>query len=370
MYRVLQGLHENALVGHLIKTYDWDEFEQICNSHPTLMKSVLKNTNTPLHEICNIGSAPHHLLKRVVDCWPEATIARNRYGETPLHVKCRCSQYSLYPVKLLLETNQTSVRMLNGTGKAPLAIACLSGASVSVVKELVNAYPEALSIKDINDHTPIDLLWSSFAKTIPGASAISNYLKRGHDENIEMSGLLARFFEKMSFCLNRSKSLSSNADQAQDESTFELLLHTIIEANLHHCPHTLLDVYLTYDRDFGLQLDENGNTSLHIQILKGFDQKCLHVLLTKCKESASIVDSGGRLPLHLALKKQTNEKSSSFEKTVLEIMKANTEALDVKDPESSFYPFMAAAVINELNLTFQFLLSSPNVVLDIIKAEN
>ncbi len=297
MYRILQGLHENALMEHLIKTYDWNEVEQICNHHPYLIKSILRNSNTPLHEMCLIGSTPHDLLRKVVNSWPEAATTRNRWGETPLHARCRCSQYSLYPVQLLVNTNPSALKMVNDTGKTPLAIACVNGASVSVVRELVAAYPEALCMKDINDNTPIDLLWSSFAKTIPGAFAITNYLKqKPANETVEMSGILSRFYEKMSFCLVQSRGLSKKSANIlvsgkNNQESNVLLAHTIIEQSLRHSPHSLLEIFLTQDRGLGLHTDENGNTPLHLQFLTDeIDLDCIRVILSKCQESAAMLN--------------------------------------------------------------------------------
>ena len=376
MYRVVQGLHENALVGHLIKTYNWDEVEKICDHHPKLLKNcILANSNTPLHEICNIGSAPHDLLEKVLKCRIESTTTRNRFGETPLHTKCRSSQYSLHPVALLVQTNPMALRMLNDSGKSPLAVACVNGASVNVVKELVVAYPEALKIRDVNDHTPIDSLWSSFAKTIPGASAISLYLRkqRGDSEqhHVEMRGVLAKFYQKMSFCLKQVRILSKDDDDDNNEESSELLLsHTIIEENIQHAPHTLLDIFLTYDQDFGCQLDANGNTSFHLQLYKEVNYDFTMSFLRRCPESASIANRQGALPLHLALKKTStmkmNVKNGWCKRSISEIMRANTEALNVRDPETLLYPFMTAGAIDELDLCYKFLLESPNVVLDLL----
>ena len=375
MYRVVQGLHENALVGHLIKTYNWDEVEQICDHHPNLLKNcILPNSNTPLHEICNIGSAPSNLLEKVLNCRIESTTTRNRFGETPLHTKCRSSQYSLYPVALLVQANPRALRMVNDSGKSPLAVACVNGASVDVVKELVVAYPEALKRRDVNDHTPIDLLWSSFAKTIPGASAIASYLrKRGSKQHVEMSGVLAKFYQKMSFCLKQVLILSKDDKNESTSSSFELLLsHAIIQENIQQTPHTLLEIFLTYDKDFGCQLDENGNTSFHVQLYKKVDYDFTKSFLRRCPESASIANRKGELPLHLALKKTTtatnmNPKKGWCKRSISEIMRMYTEALNVRDPETSLYPFMTAGVIDELDLCYQFLLVSPNVVLDLLK---
>lgn len=375
------GYEQNKIMDYHFKNYEWDEIERICETHPDLMRCMLKNTNTPLHEMCNIGSAPMRLMEKILDSWYEATVTRNRHGETPLHIKARNSQYSSSPIRMLIKSNKKAVRMLNNTGKTPLAIACMSGACFSVIQELVVAYPEALSIRDSYGHTPLDLLWSTFAKTLPGASAVSKYLEVKNNANAhgnEMSPLLARFHEKMSFCLRQSCSLQRRGRHnsralggvprsvASDEGDDCLLLcHAIIMGELKHCPHTLLEIFLSHNGKLGYQIDSDGNTALHLQLSKSLDKKCISVLIDKCAECSGITNKKGILPLHTALKRLLERTDG--EAVVRKIADANVEALCVRDPFTLFYPFMSAGAAGNLQMTYDFLLKSPNVLLNFIR---
>ena len=136
------GYEQHIIIEYHFKNYNWNEIEFICETDPDLLRCMLKNTNTPLHEMCTIGSAPLRLLEKILEAWYEATITRNRHGETPLHIKAWNSQFSSSPVRMLIKSNKKAVRMLNNTGKTPLAIACMSGACYEVIRELVIAYPE------------------------------------------------------------------------------------------------------------------------------------------------------------------------------------------------------------------------------------
>lgn len=382
MYRMTFGYEQHKIMDYHFKHYEWDEIERICEINPDLIRCMLKNTNTPLHEMCNIGSAPFQLIEKILDSWYEATVTRNRHGETPLHIKARNSQYSSSPVRMLVKSNKKAVRMLNNTGKTPLAIACMSGACFLVIQELVLAYPEALSIRDSYGHTPLDLLWSTFAKTLPGASAINKYLKNKNDA--EMSPLLARFHEKMSFCLRQSFSLSQRQGRSNSKfmgkelhipttasleagagDDYLLLCHAIIMGELKHCPHTLLEIFLSHNGTLGHQIDSDGNTALHLQLSKSLDKKCISVLIDKCVECSGITNKKGILPLHSAL--QSLKGRTDSEGIVRKIADAHTEALCVRDPFTSFYPFMSAGAAGNLQMTYDFLLKSPNVLLNFIR---
>ena len=382
MYRMTFGYEQKMIMEYHLKNYNWDEIELICETHPDLLRCMLKNTNTPLHEMCTIGSAPFKLVEKILNSWYEATVTRNRHGETPLHIKARNSQYSSSPVKMLINSNKKAVRMLNNTGKTPLTIACMSGACFEVIRVLVLAYPEALSMRDSDGHTPLDLLWSTFAKTLPGASAISKYLKnKGNSEDgqeNEMSPLLHRFYEKMSFCLRQSFSLSQRQghngrkevaegvppNEALDaEDDYLLLCHAIIMGDLKHCPHTLLEIFLSHNSTLGHQIDMDGNTALHLQLSKSMDKKCISVLIDKCEECSGITNNKGILPLHSALRSM---KRSDGEGVVRKIASAYIDGLCVKDPFTLLYPFMSAGAAGNLQMTYDFLLKSPNVLLNFI----
>ena len=322
-----------GLIGYLIKRYNWDELESIvdneeCNSK--LLKCILLNSNTPLHEICNIGSAPLNLVEKIMHSWADATVTRNRFGETPLHIKCKNSQYSSTPVSKLISCNDTAARMMNNTGHSPLAIACMSGACFAVIRELVVAYPDALLLKDVNGHTPIDLLWFNFSKTIPGTLAINAYLKRkkknrcddtdGRD--VEMGGLLSRFYEKISFCFIQTSLIAPSiasteiAASLMDENNqhaygSSLLRNAIILQKPKHCTHPLLEIMLSYDPTLGMNVDVCGNSPLHLQISRDLlNRKNILVLLDKAPGSAKIKNEMGMLPLHLALKGMKTSKEA------------------------------------------------------------
>ena len=282
-------------------------------------------------------------------------------------------------VKLLIQSNKKALKLTNETGKTPLAVACVSGVALSTLRELVSASPATLRVRDVNNFTPVDLLWSSFSKTLPGASAISKFLKRDNGDNQvkEMSGLLFRFHEKISLCLSYSYALSkenqasnvdARCDAKEDKCTVScsLLCHAIISEDLKYCPHTLLAIFLTHEGMLGSQVDEDGNTPLHLQINRKWqDKECISVLLEKSKESAGVPNNAGMFPLHLILEKMIKETDVKVEKFTFitrQIIKAFPDATEMKDPNTLFYPFMLAAVANNLSLSYELLQQYPNVI--------
>jgi len=407
---MLLSFDRNALLRHLINSYSWQEVESICDYQSKLIKCQFKNSNnTPLHEICNIGSAPGNLVVKILLCWKDAALKQNKHGDTPLHIKCRVSQYSSHVLRILVETNKEALTITNKMGQTPLHAACLTGASFLVIKILVSTYPDALFIRDVNGHSPLDLLWSAFAKTIPGASAVSKYLDSGggkdnddDDAKNEMSGLLFRFLEKLSFCVMHSynlicpSSIIKDDDNDDDDDNNEnknengngngkkLLCHAIISERFNHCPHTLLNIVLIHQSKLGCQVDYDGDTPLHLLIHnRSWDHESLNVILDKSKESASIPNKEGLLPLHVAIHKlkddndgdSGNGNDSDGVVTYRERLKdrniiyllvsAFPEALVTKDPKTGLYPFMTVAKLNNLETTYDFLNMVPEVVVSL-----
>jgi hypothetical protein len=95
-------------------------------------------------------------------------------------------------------------------------------------------------------------------------------------------------------------------------------------------------------------------------------------LLQQNPLAARTSDNDQRLPLHLLLGNNTcnnnsnNERGSvaAFDKTLFDLVKAFPGSIEVKDPQSSFLPFQAAAqnALFSLEATFQLLRSSPGVI--------
>ena len=148
IYSMQLGLEESKFMNALIKRYNWDKIVDICRHEPNHIRCMLRSTNTPLNKVCNIGSVPVRALKQVLDYWVKATMVWNCFGKSHLHIKYRNSQYSSTPVALLIECNGEALKMVNNT-------ACFQ-----VIRALVAAYPDVLTIQDIHGHAPMDLLWA------------------------------------------------------------------------------------------------------------------------------------------------------------------------------------------------------------------
>ncbi len=398
---------------HLIRRlYAWDILDEICTHRPFLIQNaVFSNGNTALHEICNIGSAPYALIEKVLNVWEEALTVRNKYGDTPLHITTRNSQKSLNRVKLIVEAcldldaklnkdgddDQSPLSLLeyqNTSGQTPLATACVSIAWFPVLKMLIEKCPKALTIKDCDGHTPVEAMWGSFQKNIIGVTSIRQFLRCIDDKLIKggvntMSPLLKRFWDKFCFCVLESYEYGRRLQGLTDDDLQNLLgfrdkmlIHAILSEGIHQGLDTLLELALKNYPSLGMHTDQNGNTPLHILACRERSTKNNHlisILISKCRDSAKVVNNQGRLPLHVAMDSYWNLDSAIdygvWRSTKIRtIMVANVDALEYFDTSCSesnekvfLYPFMIAAWHGDLDTTFEMIKLRPNALFHSMK---
>ena len=354
---------DHALLVDLIRRGQWDTVECLCDNNPTIIEIArTKANNTILHELCSNGSAPYALVKKVMHIWNDATMLQNKHGDTPLHLTTRVSQDSSYKVKLLVECNQDALNVKNNAGQTPLGTACVSNARLDVIELLVDTCPALLLVKDEYGRTPAELLWSSVQKNIPGSLAIRRYLNDGG----EMGNILTKAWSKFQFCIMESYRYS-NAGQGRDDTSImqpdNMLCHAIIDQNVQGGNlDQVLAIALTIEPNLAMQVDEKGNTPLHILAGRNNDLKAINAVLQKCPHSATKKNKDGRLPLHIAVNKGKEEYFSveKWRKIVNCIVEANIDALDCQDGEKgNLYPFMIAASEGDVQLTYSMLLQRP-----------
>ena len=182
--------------------------------------------NTPLHLVCqtndcnDAAAATQHIATWLLHACPHAVCVPNHNdGETPLHIVCRHPDTARSVVPLLLHCASTVVGVRvssQTTGQRPLHIAVAHGCDLSVIQQLhqydpkaigcvddtfqtvlhkamvvgqpdlaviqylVQHYPDAVTIRDARDKTPIDVArarwnhWHTLARLLEPVSVAVN----------------------------------------------------------------------------------------------------------------------------------------------------------------------------------------------------
>jgi hypothetical protein len=264
-----------------------------------------------------------------------------------------------------MEFNPSALLIKNNTGYSPLATAIVSRAFLPVIQMIAEKEPSLLLAEDENNRSPVQLLISSFQKNIPGSLALRSYLKDGLMRNI-----LRGFWTKLQYLLMRTyeRKLGKNFGSIDNS----MICHAILAEGIKgESLKQVLAIALSIDRTHALQVEaEFGKCPLHI-LAKQKEFIAAKEVLKRCPDAVMVKDFRGRLPLHIAMNRDAIQRSESVKEkekwgiNVANFVSANPEALECQDTCGAtigFYPFMIAAVEEDLQLTFDMLLGNPGVI--------
>lgn len=125
------------------------------------------------------------IVQFLFETQPQAAREVNENGDTPLHLLCQDGHDGMFPVaRFLIEACPASAAMLDKKERTPLHVLCDdhvgdeydARANVALVQLLIEAYPEALNVKDGAGNTPFrngvfrgspkSILFASLHKTL------------------------------------------------------------------------------------------------------------------------------------------------------------------------------------------------------------
>ncbi len=118
-----------------------------------------------------------------------------------------------------------------------------------------------------------------------------------------------------------------------------------------YCQSTIYEGYVEVDTD---------NTDIEATTIWQSSREprsMIQYMLEKEKRAAEIVDSRGRLPLHIAI-----ENGLGYYSNLKPLVEAYFHGLQIRHPENYLYPFMLAAVFNELDAVYGLLIKDPSVL--------
>ena len=250
---------------------------------------------------------------------------------------------------------------------------------------LIDAYPEGVSMKDVDEMTPFHAAcrakadFEVFKAMLEVNPTLASQLTLSSDMPFDV---LCRangstIDERVTLIL-----LTTLKGRVMDPVPTEHLLHAACN---YRCPQSLYRKLFTAGNDILQQLtirDDQGNLPLHYAVRASFLQSVrkkrwwLHsfqndsttligTLLDLFPEAASMADHEGRLPLFIALK---NPGMSWVRRSILRIVDAYPQVLNRRDAENKLFPALLAATrANEstehLSISYELLLKTPEMML-------
>lgn len=325
---------------------------------------------------CSKGEVLGMMSSRIADEFttmpvPTSLEQQNGKGVTALHMAIYRNSWHVESIVAMLMESQdpkskregrhlASVAMAGGS--YPLHVMCGHNMTIQkeVLKMLLRADPNIVSIDDKHGDNPLSLLWKNVLRF---RWAIS--MEKG-DKNIDyvndgMSWMTVIAPEQyLLYSLLMIRALSSTQSISCSSEPHGCSLHEICAAP--RCPPLLLRLalYPKYKSLFNITgdvytLDEQGMLPIHHAVQMPpvthrfvpphFDRagaerlkSVVELLLDEYPESVTVEDHQGRLPLHYALESGRIDETSLFK-----MIRLYPESLRLPDPVSGLYPFMLVA---------------------------
>ena len=248
--------------------------------HPNSIQATLSDGKTALHLACHKAKGEDiHVIRYLAYAYPRSLQMADCNGCTPLRIACGfAGEESLSVIGFLVEASPESVRQLDKFGNSVLHW-YLQGPSwqthLAIVKLLVEAYPDALRIKDrVNELTPLHIACKRaeldvicyMVEKCPEVLELDGTTTPLHAVSWTMAG--SGFFKASTNC--RARTLSLLQILAMSEKAVETK-------------------------------DSQRQTSLHVLCRQRQPREYLQVLIERSPNVTRARDHRGRIPLHAAI---------------------------------------------------------------------
>lgn len=329
------AIHWNLIQKHAIAT---------CKSSPQWLD--VETGRTALHIIVALDS-PKHIVKRILELWPQAPMIQDNHGCTPLHYAC---QYNASPniVIILLRAYRCAAQFHDIMGDTPLHLACDSPmVSSDIVQTLLEFDPHHVwtNNHNLDNKTPLDIMCDHFR---------SRNSFRGPHHNTQWKKLLLCLWASHHGTISSSSPIHAGRKEG-------LTFHACLSQQ--RCSsYTLYVMAKLYLHDSSKIQDEYGNYPLIYAVSdarnKNVIEDIIFTLLDVFPPAAAIPNACGQMPIHLAINSGIKWKS------IHQLLSACPSALQKQDPETGLYPFMLAAQRKkeDLDMTYNLLRSNPGVL--------
>ena len=307
------------------------------------------------------------------------------WHETPLYLAAQHNP----PVEAIREIINAYPKALTTPSRAnhdlPLHIACRYHVSAEILEELLRVFPVTAVEQTRWGSTPVMALWEFRPKDGPlderfwrKINILVSAVARFRDDPKFQEQQHAMRTKQFQNPEERRRTPPSTAPAASPNNKAELLMvHAAVSLGAMSCPEQVLEHVLhTWPEQIFLR-DRWGQLPLHIAVgpttwshttrrkYKPRDEKFLFLLLQTYPQASTqrLVDvESGRFPLHSALANRHTWKGG-----VQELFYAAPRILLVPDPLTKLYPFQLAAVPSgdttvELDTVYLLLRAQPDVL--------
>jgi len=355
-----------------IRNRDWEGARQRAVTHPwdARYRSYSGSNSTALHLVC-VYRAPRDVVQVVLDAFPNAILATDGEGWTPLHVAFLYGADEQTALMLIKRGGMNVAGMQSRLVGSPLHVACRHGVSTTVLQELLKANPAMATTANQSGTKPGTLMWYEFAKNPQNEQVVMGLMLNQPIDTKDPG--IAKLIYRVLIILN-----ATTGRDTMDASQPLLMVHEVVAYQTQLGLSNVIPLAVRLHPEQLSKRDMNGNLPLHIAASTPAEKMrqrygrfqavdAVNVLVNSYPEAAGAANRNGRLALHLALARGRRTWNTGVSKLV----DAAPRALMTRDVETHFYPVQLAAAANgvdddddleSLSTVYSLLLAWPPVL--------
>ena len=332
-----------------------------------------RSGSNPLHLVC-LYRAPLDFVDILLNANPSALFQQDSEGWTPIHLVLLHGGDEEIAKMLIRRGGATAVSLQSPFVGSPLHLACRHSSPMVIMEELIKANLSMATTANKNGTKPAEVLLYQFIKNrdIEDVMRILQERRGGiSNETTCTDSSVTDLLDRLTLLLQAAK-----REERSAASTFlyDLIAHQAALGDLT----PFIEIAMHLFQKQVKSVDDSGNTLLHIaasspflpnriQYLHrtfGVGKDATEILVRSFSEAATFFNKCGDLPLHLAL----THGRRTWETGISSIVRANSDALQVRDRHTRLYPFQLAAAyparddMEALETIFNLLLSYPHVL--------
>jgi len=284
------------------ESYEWNNIIKQITADPSLAK-VDKEGVLPLHAACG-ANAPVHVIKMLLEAYPEAAQAKTDNGYLPLfcHLVLNTESPSEDIVSVLLESFPGAAAVADNNNQLPIHLACMAkGVSKNIFTMILRAYPKGAYACDIEGFYPVD--YAAGNKDVATRKAALASLIANDPEEIRGHYIEQDESAKVLLVNGPTPETRSDLVNLTDDIIQDILTSFTLTEEAHEAALCLMRATSTELLSVCRVVDEKS-LLLHLEqcIEHGSSpsQAIVTTLIESYPTSARVVNSRKQLPIHLA----------------------------------------------------------------------
>ena len=249
----------------------------LIDHNPDIVKTPDEEGILPIHAACDFSGKHNQLIKFLIAQYPESVNIPDAHDCYPVHNYIILNGDRLDVLQLLLKCDEKALSTPNDEGNLPLHSAVEKSEFVEIIKEVYDAYPQALNSENENRLIPLDV-----------AQFYRDYQSHPDDT-------ILNFLVNQMELENKARQITTPDENGR------LPLHTLL-LKRNNFPGTsigTIKLMVAANPTSVSIADNEGRTPLHIAS-RTSDPRIVKFLVEKSKASLNISDSKGNFALHHA----------------------------------------------------------------------